>query len=343
MNRILWIDVIRVIAIFSVVLLHVSSPYLYEFMKIPMDEWWVANLYDSMVRMSVPLFFMITGVIFLKIKNEPLIVYFKKRFIKIIIPLIVWSFIYIFFRIYVEGENINVFKHMVLSLVRKEYFHLWFLYAMVGIYLFIPILKIFIQNSSEELQYYFLLLFVVASAIIPIITDIFLIDIPNYLTMMQGFGGYLVLGYVLSNIKLTNYVFWGSIILIIITTYSTAVGTYYLTIEDGNFNDFFYDSFSITTIFQASASFIVLRYLGERINTSKNAIYYKMIIPFSMTSFGIYLVHPIIIWFMKYKSNWGMEINLLYYIPITSMVVFLVSFIIIATMQKLPLVKYMVP
>jgi len=336
-NRVLYIDFIRVLAIFAVIVLHSSSTFLYQFQKIDMNEWWIANVYDSMVRMSVPLFFMITGVIFLRMKSEPLKVFYKKRFIKIIIPLLAWSFVYILFRKYILNQDLDIIKHMVLSLFRKEYFHLWFLYALIGIYLFIPILKIFIDHSSKTLQYYFIFLFLVASSIIPIITDILHIDIPNYLTMMQGFGGYLVLGYLLSQINITKGVLYIAYSLVVISTIGTVLGTYYVSLQYGTFNSFFYNYFSITTIVQASSYFIILKYFGSKLITTKS----QFLIVLSTTSFGIYLIHPLIMWVLENKIN--IELPILYHIAFLSVATFILSYIVIYLMQKLPLIKYMVP
>lgn len=322
-SRVLYIDFIRVFAMLMVIILHSSSTFLYQFQKIDMNEWCVANIYDSAVRMAVPLFFMVTGVIFLRMKSEPLQVFYKKRIIKIIIPLLAWSFVYILFRKYVLDQDLNIMKHMILSIFRKEYFHLWFLYALIGIYLFIPILKIFIEHSTKSMHYYFFSLFIIASAIIPIVTDILYIDILNHLTMMQGFGGYLVLGYLLSKIDITKKVLYVAFGLIIITTSSTAFGTYYLSMQSGSFDSFLYNNFSITTIIQASSYFIVLKYFGDKLNNSNS----KYLVIVSTASFGIYLIHPLIMWVLENKIN--IELPILYFIPLLSIATFILSFIII--------------
>ncbi|NLV90708.1 MAG: acyltransferase family protein, partial [Tenericutes bacterium] len=65
MKRKLYMDVIRIVAIFAVVLLHVAADNFYVF-KYTSFEWQVLNVYDSLVRFCVPLFFMISGVLFLR-------------------------------------------------------------------------------------------------------------------------------------------------------------------------------------------------------------------------------------------------------------------------------------
>ena len=344
MNRIIYLDIIRVVAIVCVVILHSASTFLYQFNSIPVNNWQIANIYDSAVRMSVPLFFMISGVLFLKMKNESLKVFFKKRFIKIFLSLMAWSFIYILFRKYILNENVNIIKDFILSIIRKEYYHLWFIYTLLGIYLFIPILKIIVKNSPRELLYYYVVLFFISNAIFPIFTDLLHFDIPNYLLMMQGFSGYLVLGYLLSSFTIRKKHFIFAIIIFILATIFTIYGTYYLTNLHGSFNDFFYRYTSISTIFQSVGIFVVIKYIGEKYRDNiQKTFLYTLISILSLSSFGIYLIHPIIMWFLEHKIFKSLEIHTLLYIPLLAILTFGLSFITIYLMKKIKLLQWMVP
>ncbi|WP_273975049.1 acyltransferase family protein, partial [Serratia ureilytica] len=55
-----WFNNARVIAILAVVLLHVSSRVV-MWSELGSNDWWYANLYDSLVRWCVPVFVMISG------------------------------------------------------------------------------------------------------------------------------------------------------------------------------------------------------------------------------------------------------------------------------------------
>jgi surface polysaccharide O-acyltransferase-like enzyme len=93
-KRSVWVDYIRVIASFSVILLHSTAPLIFKYGDLPLTHWMIGNIYDSAVRMCVPLFFMISGYLLLD-KNESLVSFYKKRFNKIVPPLIAWSFFYV--------------------------------------------------------------------------------------------------------------------------------------------------------------------------------------------------------------------------------------------------------
>lgn len=63
-----WINFVKVIAIFSVALIHTASPWFNRYRKESTFVWQIANIYDSVIRPSVPLFFMDTGYFLL---NKP--------------------------------------------------------------------------------------------------------------------------------------------------------------------------------------------------------------------------------------------------------------------------------
>lgn len=65
-GKIFWVDFVRVLATFLVILLHSAAPLLYQYSSISKADWWVANIYDSISRICVPLFFMISGYLLLE-------------------------------------------------------------------------------------------------------------------------------------------------------------------------------------------------------------------------------------------------------------------------------------
>src|SRR5512141_972917 len=93
-GTILWIDLIRVVAIYLVVIVHVSGQLTNIWGEIPADQWLLADIYGGIARICVPLFFMISGCLLLP-RAESLGTFYRKRIPKLLIPLIVWSLIYV--------------------------------------------------------------------------------------------------------------------------------------------------------------------------------------------------------------------------------------------------------
>lgn len=326
---------------FAVVVLHTAAPMLYKIGKVDFSDWMTANIYDSMVRMAVPLFFMLTGVLLLNSKNQPLSVFFKKRFSKVAIPLLAWSLIYILYKKFAWHQDLNVLYEMIKALNHPQYWHLWFMYTILGIYLFLPILKIFIQNSSKTYQIYFVILWIISVSLIPFVNQTAGLSIKSYLPMFSGYIGYLVLGYLLAQITISKKLVYIALFLILLSTLGTIYGTYELSQKAQKLNHFYYSYFSLTTLIQSVSYFIVLKYVGEKVLYSTKIS--KIITVLSVSSLGIYLVHPI---YLKVLTKFGIDIfkgDPLIMIPVSSFATFLVSFATIYIIQSIPVLKRIAP
>ena len=136
-----WIDLIRVVAVFQVVLVHLSYVIFFK-EDLLSPNWIAANFYDSFSRMGVPLFFMVSGYLLLG-KSEPVADFFRKRLVKVGIPTLFWSVAYLLWS--VEAYRNGTMKPLAvaLSMLKTMYLgdveiHLWFLYILIGIYLVAP-------------------------------------------------------------------------------------------------------------------------------------------------------------------------------------------------------------
>ena len=64
-NRMPNADLCRVVAIFGVILIHTAAPVFYNYRVIALQDFLIANGIDSIARVSVPLFAMLSGAILL--------------------------------------------------------------------------------------------------------------------------------------------------------------------------------------------------------------------------------------------------------------------------------------
>jgi len=341
-----WVDIVRVVAMFGVVLLHVAAPLLYKFGDISLSYWWVANIYDTAVRVCVPLFFMISGYLLLG-KKEPILIFLKKRLIKVIIPLIVWSVIYILWKSYVIGNGDISFSYFLKAIISPVETHLWFLYVIIGIYFYVPILRIIVQNSKIKHLYYFIVLWIISVSFIPFLEKLWATENHIDLLMISGYGGYFVLGYILGKINLSKKWFFVSFFVIIALIGFTAYGTFYLSDGDNEFNGYLYEYLSLNIILCSTTAFILIKYLFDVIIIIKSKIILKSIRTLSSASLGIYLIHPILLYYLE-NNNLGFSLsalsgNPILFIPITTVIVFSLSFVVIWTLQKIPLIKYCAP
>jgi surface polysaccharide O-acyltransferase-like enzyme len=168
------VDLIRTVAIILVILLHASiEPNLNLSQMSPegVQLWWASNVYDSISRTAVPLFVMLTGALLLQPfkTNEPLRVFFKKRWNRIGIPVLFWGAIFFIYDFSVKGQTLTL-TFVLQGLLAGPYVHFWYLYLLVGLYLITPLVRILVAYSDWRLIKYFLIIWFVGTGIVSLLT-----------------------------------------------------------------------------------------------------------------------------------------------------------------------------
>ena len=111
-NRTYYLDCLRVLATFSVMILHISAQNWYSTDVISF-EWNVFNFYDSIVRWTVPVFVMISGALFLDREHTVQQLYGKYIF-RIVTAFIFWSVAYALMIGLHRGDGIVAFIGRIL-------------------------------------------------------------------------------------------------------------------------------------------------------------------------------------------------------------------------------------
>ncbi len=339
----IWIELVRIIAIFGVVLIHVSSPFASSFDPDDLTGWWYANAYGSFFRNCVPLFFMLSGYLLLK-KNEDLGVFFNKRFSKILIPFVFWSLFYLFWKVYVDHWEDDIFAEFKKLLHTPAYYHLWFLYSLVTLYFIVPVLRFVTVNSTNSILAYFLGGWFLAAFIIPILYDKADFSWNFDLRFFTGYSGYLVLGYYLGNLDIKPRQVLLAAFTFVVAYLGTVFGTHSVSMEGGYTNEYFYENFSITVFSMAASQFIVLKYWFERVDWTNSGNAIKAL---GGLAFGIYLIHPLIITILN-QGRLGFVVDVSkmsasYGVPLVALLVFLLSAALTWALQKIPVIKKIVP
>lgn len=345
-GTILWVDLIRVVAIFLVVVIHVSGQLTNVWGKIPNDQWIIADIYGGIARISVPLFFMISGYLLLP-RSESLSVFYTKRMTKLLIPLVVWSLIYLGW--YCGNHPNTCTPSLVwdLLLVQGTYYHLWFLYSLISIYLILPVLRLMIKpDTDKRILWYLIGLWLIFQPGLSIAHKFWNFSIKINAPLATGFVCYFVLGYLLGEITLLRARIILTAVIWVICSLITIIGTYLFTRNSGQFEGFFYDFVSINVILASGAAFLLLRSISEsRPFTSPNL--HAILRTLATSTFGIYLIHILVIevlsgWipFLHLNSFIG---NAIWSVLLVSMVVFILSFLSVRILQKIPVLKSIVP
>ena len=317
-------DLLRIVAQFFVVVLHVSSSVVAN----PSDpEFFSYNFYSMLSRFSVPVFVMLSG--YFNMESMDVKKAFKKS-LKLYIIILFWSLIY-----FLKAIHIN--EAMTLKEIINEMFlghyHMWFLFMTIGLYLLTPILApAFKDLKNAE---YFLILGLVFS-VIPATLKIvmrerfirtFTLSFIDgfYFKMTGGFILYYVLGYYLGHKDIKHKGLW--IALGVIAMAWSIFMQYEKNLGQDTLIYGYYDVMGIFAYLFSAAVFLIFKDLKvESTFVSK----------LSSLTLGIFLIHDL---FIGHVGNFVGDVNGFIKVPMVSIVVFIISAAVIWLLKQIPVVK----
>lgn len=281
------LNVLRVISMIMVIIIHVANYYCRAFNDINFVSYSFAVVLNTISRISVPIFFMISGSLLLSSsfsykKN-------KKRTIRKIIELIVITIIYLVSDYFLRG---NVSDNLLELFFRPDRTMLWFMYAIIVIYIALPFLKILVDGMTEKDEKIFIVLWLIFCGISNF-SGLFIGAKVSYPIPILGtfYVGYFIVGYIiykhidLIDFKKYRYYFLGIIILCFVV--NIVITLIYSSIEQK-----FYDNFlTYKSILCIIASVLTFIYIYCILENKPNKIIEFM----ARDSFEIYLVHGIIL------------------------------------------------
>ena len=206
-GRIKYIDFLKGIAIIGVIMIHVCGTLITS------DDgsfaWRTYVVYDALSRFAVPVFFMCSGVLLLNNEKEMTFKRVMKYEGRILLALFIYGGIY---RIYHFLVGETAYTSLISTILHIPYdfltcnaeFHFWYLYAMVCIYLTLPVVKVFTDKATKNQLEYFLALWWILSVVEYLIQFEVLLPLTVWTNSMYyfsgffGYTGFMVLGVYLS-------------------------------------------------------------------------------------------------------------------------------------------------
>lgn len=205
-RSLLHIEIIRIIAAFFVIFNHTGNYGFSLFTQYPPDSvrYWVYLLISVLSKISVPLFFMISGALLLNKEEEPL----KKqavRFLRILAALVIFSALYYTLTILRGEEAFNILRFFRVLIEEYWMSAYWYLYAYLAFLLTLPFLRRLAKAMKEKEFLYLLLLVLLFFGFLPVLWYLFtskeFVLNPNFsigwIAGMSVF--YPLLGYYLEN------------------------------------------------------------------------------------------------------------------------------------------------
>lgn len=343
-SRVVWVDLLRIFCVFSVVVLHVAAPGWYS-LSVDRARWECLTLFVSCFRFCVPILFMISGIFFLNPQREyTLKKLFSKNILRLFTAYVFWTAFYaVFFfpdRLKdLNRENLKLMLHDALA----PHFHLWFIVAMICIYLIVPFLKK-IAESESLVKYFIILSFIFTFVlntlrIIPKVAEIIGWTMGSaQFTFVGGYTGYFILGYYLYNHELSKKMKAFLYTAGIVSTALTVFVTWCFSVKRGEPQQFLFDYLLLNIFFNSVMVFLFFKDVVSKIHF--NEFFKKTIFLLSKLSFGAYLVHEMFIMISsKYLNFSSINTNPLIAVPVLSVGVFMVSSLVSLIISKIPVAK----
>lgn len=328
-GKILYLEMIRIIAIFSVILLHCNSPFFTDAHMFESKTWWLTNIVNAISRFGVPLFFMISGYLLLSSKTaDNIVAFYKKRFLKIVPPFLIWSFIYYCNNYVMYHAPFTISDFLICMGTQNIVYHFWYLYTILFFYLLTPFIKKIINQCNEKQLYILLFIIILPTTICPVFNRLLQNWCLYFPMVIDGYWGFFLLGYLLGTYDLPKkyrQILYGIAILCVLLA---ILGTDRTSSHDEI--DIFYSGGYQYHAFVISAAIFV--FLKHTVPAIKNKLLSNTITKLGNLSFGLYLCHVFII----EKLNILLPLPKVYQkIMIYAVITFVVGYIILYFISKI--------
>ena len=336
------IDMLRILACFMVIVLHVSNSNLHT-TDVNSVTWHVLNVYDSAVRSCVPLFFMISGSVILDRDNMiPLPMLLRKNTFKLLLLYCVWSWVYMIDTVGIS--NLLSAKSLVaiLGAPFNAKYHLWYLPRLAGVYLFSPLLFSLVKYKSGKYVKYTCAVLVTLGVLV---TTVLLFPMSSKAaTQIQqlipyelcGYVGYFLVGYFLSKQNFSRFKNWHLVTaLLIVIASAAAIGGAY-SVALGKPSDLLYGYTNLPVFIESVIVFIIFQKRSQIVPGHGE----KILLTVSRATLTIYLLH---IFFLEHLQSWfGLStrsFNAVLSVPIISIIIFIVALLVSLVLLKIPYVN----
>ena len=286
-------DLIRILACLMIVIMHS-----------PMPTGNVNSLFLSSVSYltapGIGLFFMLSGALLLPIKTD-VKTFLGKRLAKIAIPLLIWTGLYLLLFRWLHREPVTWRTVLSIPFSAQGNPVFWFLYTLLGLYLITPVLSRWVEKAScREIEFYLILWAV--SLCYPLLGTVLNINTSEtgILYYLSGYAGYYLLGYYLRSFPDRIPFKW--LLPFVVIAYVSPVCCKLMGLPVD-----FYSVFWYLSIFVAIQCVFIWKLVVFLVPDEKRSGAPPVIGRLSRLTFGIYLIHFVIIrdllWNWRFIQN----------------------------------------
>lgn len=353
-NRIIFLDYLRVLACLMVIATHSCDTFYIG----PGGVWQCASegdrlwisIFDSIMRAAVPLFVMTSSYLLLPLKDDNT-TFLKRRFTRVLIPFALWTAVYAVWPVLQgKAEASAIPMRLVRSLwnFNDEAGHLWYIYMLIGLYLFMPVLSPWLRQASRKAELVFLAVWVL-STLFPYLKEMGAGDLFgecywnefHSFWYFSGFIGYLVLAH-----YIRRYVHWSAQKSLWVGLASFLAGYAATALP------FYYRSFTHEMVQEVELSWlyctpnVILMTFGVfmmcKAIPQRQLPGYGLVNRLSRLSYGVYLLHVIVLYSVFFDALKQTGLGTPGFVLALTCCTFAASSLIAWLLSKLPFGKYIV-
>ncbi|MCL4208014.1 acyltransferase family protein [Patescibacteria group bacterium] len=314
-GRLVWLDISRILAIFLMVLLHVSAGYVPLWFEQSLFGWTASNLFASLSRICVPLLIMVSGALLLpKMEKVGLWQFYQKRLARLVRPWLFWSVVFGVINVLTGNEATSI-KRLIVGTVWTGF---WLLPVLMGMYVAAPFFAKGEKYFGKLLVWVYLLVgtWVLISGI----------HLPLYFEYFVYFVG----GKILADFKTSSLAKWIGFGVWLIGLFFTTYLTFNLSLANRGFVSTYYGFNSWTVFVMSVGSFLFLAQLKNFFENRLSATVKKVVANLSLISFQIYFAHLL---FFRISFSFT-TLPAMIFIPVYTLLIFGGSWWIVWLMGK---------
>ena len=285
------LDLCRIFGCLAVLMIHAGADIYHE---LPLDSaaFAAVNALSTAVRGGVPLFFMLSGALFLARETLDLSRLFRRHILRLTGLFYLWSLLYASLR--ALGGSFSTVYSFFYTLMAGHY-HLWFLPAMVLCYLFLPVVHAAIHGVRLDARwllglFFFLGIFLANCNLTPDTAAVLNRFTLNFSLDYLPYLGYAVWGWWLSTKEMPKRTVWLAPLVYLAVTLLASAGNRWYSGYKGEADGWLFSYFSLPSFLQASSAFcFFLALRGRRFRRG------AAIARLSDATLGVYLIHPLMI------------------------------------------------
>ena len=338
------LDLIRIIAAVAVVMIHCGAIFVADYMHLTC-EFRIGNILESISQLGVPLFVMISGALFLDERKQVTLKGILRKNVKsLVIVTILWAGIFaLLYKVvfpFLTGDAIYVDD--VIDLFLDGYYHMWYLYMIIGLYIITPFLKKIVYKENKEMVLSFIVISLIVQFLLPTVDMLCGKYLGGYsitawvgkfnLGFFNGYITYFFIGWYIAHVGIGPKWLKRSV-------YALGAAALVAMMFHAYFAEDYQNAYSNTSIFVLVYSASVFMALCNW-NVRLKEITAEKLGNISKLTFGVYMIHPILLGLFQKGFPYSQHPAL--YVMACFVTVTCSSFVIAYVASKIPVIKKLI-